>query len=92
MPAGLVNPAVTVVTKVGLRETMEIEPPRLAVQIREPSKAMPVEIDPKELVSAVTAPAGCVESIIYRLPGFVSPVTKILPIAQTMPKASVAPV
>src|SRR5687768_14767818 len=93
MPKGELNP-VTVVTEVGLRETMDTEPPfGLAVQIREPSKAIPKGPLPKELVKVLTIPAGWVGSIMYRLPdGFVCPATKTLPIAQTIPTALVAPV
>jgi hypothetical protein len=43
-----------VVTIVGLRETMVTEP-KLAVQIRAPSKAMHIGLVPKALVKVVTA-------------------------------------
>src|SRR5688572_20825566 len=92
MPRIPENPVETVVTLAGLRETMETEPRLLAVQMREPSKAMPRGESPKELETVVTAPAGCVGSIIYRFPGLPPPVTKTLPIAQTMAEAWVAPV
>src|SRR6187549_3397797 len=92
MPMGRLNPVETVVTTVGLRETIETELSSLAVQSREPSKAMPKEPTPKVLDKVVTAPAGCVGSIIYRLPGLVAPVRKILPIAATGALVPIAPV
>src|SRR5436190_1032155 len=92
MPKGALNPVVAVVTDVGLSVAIETEPPKLAVQICEPSKAIPKGLFPRELDSVVTIPAGCVGSIIYRLPGFVAPATKILPIAATMALSLAAPV
>jgi hypothetical protein len=63
-----VKPEVTVVTVHGSvvpGVTMETEPgaPPLAVQIREPSKAIAIGEFPRLVATGVTAPAACAGSI-----------------------------
>src|SRR5262249_39701433 len=72
--------------------TIEREVPS-AVQIRPPSKAIPLGASPRLLATVVTAPGAWLGSIMKSLPrGEVLPETKIRPMATAIPAARVAPV
>src|SRR5688500_185004 len=84
MPRGTLNPVKIVVTVVGFNDTMEAEPPVLAVQLREPAQATPPGPTPNSPAQTVADPPGSVGSIIRSPPGLVVLVTKIFPLAATM--------
>src|SRR5215471_8520278 len=95
-PVGAVKPVPTVVTVQGTTSpgvTIDTEgPEKLAVQIRTPSKAIPIESSPRLLATVETAPAGCAARTWFSLPGLVFPVRRTRPMATTNWSAFVAPV
>src|SRR5262249_27880734 len=72
--------------------TIETDPEKFAVQIRDPSKAIPTVPFPRLLATVVTAPAAWRGSIRKSCPELEFPVTKTRPIATSTPYAANAPV